>query len=82
MNTVTTPPVDMQAYMNSTAALLGLPLAPEHRPGVLRYLQLVAALAPRVNDFALSALTPADESGNNYTPVPAPAVPPHPVAGT
>ncbi len=69
MSTSTTTPVDLQAYMDSTAAMLGLPLAPEHRPGVLRYLQLVATLAPRVNDFALRTLTPADEPANHFTPV-------------
>ena len=62
--------VTLEAYMDSTAALLGLPLLPEHRPGVLRYLQLVSALAPRVTEFA-ATLAPADESGNTFTPVPA-----------
>jgi len=33
---------------------------------VLRYLQLVAGMAPRVMDFPLG---PADESGNVFVPV-------------
>ena len=55
-----------EAYVDAQCALLGLPLAPEHRPGVVRYLQLVAGMAPRVMDFAL---TPADESGSVFVPV-------------
>jgi hypothetical protein len=61
--------VNFERYVDEQAALLGLPLAPEHRPGVLRYLQLVAGMAPRVMDFAL---TPADESGNTFRLVAAP----------
>jgi hypothetical protein len=33
---------------------------------VLRYLQLVAGIAPRVMEFPLA---PADESGNTFVPV-------------
>jgi hypothetical protein len=58
--------MDCEAYVDAQSALLGLPIAPEHRPGVLRYLALVAAMAPRVMDFAL---TPADESGQVFVPV-------------
>jgi hypothetical protein len=58
--------MDFEAYVDAQSALLGLPIAPEHRPGVVRYLQLVAGMAPRVMDFAL---TPADESGNVFVPV-------------
>jgi hypothetical protein len=61
----------IEAFMEAQCALLGLTLAPEHRPGVLRYLQLAAAMAPRVMDFPLS---PHDESGNVFVPVaPAPS---------
>jgi hypothetical protein len=38
----------------------------QHRPGVLRYLQMVAQMAPRVMDFPLQ---PAVESGNAFQPV-------------
>ncbi len=60
--------VDLQASMDSTAALLGLPLHPDHRPGVLHYLKLVVSLAPLVTDFA-GTLSVADESGNSFVPV-------------
>ncbi|MCI1193257.1 DUF4089 domain-containing protein [Calidifontimicrobium sp. SYSU G02091] len=62
--------MDFDAYVDAQCALLGLVLTPEQRPGVVRYLQLVAGLAPRVMDFPLA---PADESGNVFVPV-APAV--------
>lgn len=62
--------MDFEAYVDAQSALLGLPIAPEHRPGVVRYLQLVYSIAPRVMDFAL---TPADESGSIFVPVAPPA---------
>ena len=57
---------DAEAWVDQQSALLGLPIAPAHRPGVVRYLQLVAGMAPRVMDFPL---TPADESGMTFVPV-------------
>jgi len=54
------------AWVDAQSAVLGLPLAPEHRPGVVRYAQLAMGLAPRVMDFAL---TPHDESGSVFVPV-------------
>ena len=59
--------MDFDAYVDAQSALLGLTITPECKPGVVRYLQLAASLAPRVMDFAL---TPADESGNVFVPVP------------
>ena len=58
--------MDTEAYVDAAAAALGLALAPDHRPGVIRYFQLAASMAPRVMDFPL---TPADESGNVFVPV-------------
>ena len=58
--------MDFEAYVDAQSALLGLPITPEQRPGVVRYLQLAAGFAPRVMDFAL---TPADESGSVFVPV-------------
>lgn len=58
--------MDVERYADATAQALNLPLAPEHRPGVLRYLQMVAQMAPRVMDFPLS---PALESSNVFRPV-------------
>ena len=62
--------LDMEAYVDAQCALLGLTLSAAQRPGVLRYMQLVAGMAPRVMDFCLA---PADESGNTFVPVAAPA---------
>jgi hypothetical protein len=58
--------MDFERYVDAQAELLGLTIAPEHRPGVVRYLQLVAGIAPRVMDFPLHV---ADESGNTFRPV-------------
>ena len=58
--------MDLEAYVDAQAALLGLPITPEQKPGVVRYLQLAATFAPRVMDFEL---TPADESGSVFMPV-------------
>ena len=58
--------MDFDAYLDAQSALLGLQITPEQRPGVLRYLQLAATMAPRVMDFKL---TPADESGSVFVPV-------------
>jgi hypothetical protein len=59
--------MELEAYLDAQSALLDLPIAAGHRPGVLRYLQLAAEMAPRVMDFEL---TPADESGSVFVPVP------------
>jgi hypothetical protein len=58
--------MDINAYVDAQCAMLGLQLTAEQRPGVVRYMQLVAGMAPRVMDFALM---PADESGNCFVPV-------------
>ncbi len=60
--------MDLEAYVDTQCALLGLVLTPEQRPGVLRYMQMVVGMAPRVMDFA-ATLGPADESGNHFVPV-------------
>jgi hypothetical protein len=58
--------VDFEAYVAQAVPLLGLPIAPEHLPGVVAYLDLAARIAQRVTDFPLE---PADESGNTFVPV-------------
>lgn len=58
--------MDVERYAEAAAQALNLPLGPEHRPGVLRYLQMVAQMAPRVMDFPLP---PAVESANAFRPV-------------
>lgn len=57
---------ELEAYVDASAALMGLPIAPEHRPGVLRYMALAAGLAQRVTDFPLDV---TDESGSVFLPV-------------
>jgi hypothetical protein len=55
-----------EAYVDAAAALLGLPLAPEHRPGVLGFFALAAAMADVVNAVPL---TPHDDSPMRFEPV-------------
>ena len=55
-----------ERFLDLAAASVGLSIPDECRPGVLRYLQLVETLAPKVMDFPLGA---ADESGNVFRPV-------------
>ncbi len=56
----------VEDLLDAQCALLGLRLAPEHRPGVIRYLQLAIDMAPRVMDFPLE---PSDEPANVFVPV-------------
>jgi Protein of unknown function (DUF4089) len=62
--------VDIERHVDVQCELLGLKLTPEQRPGVVRYMQLAVGLAPLVTEFA-ATLTPVDESGNTFVPVPA-----------
>ena len=58
----------VEAVMHAQAALLDLPIAPEHQPGVANYLALAAGMAEPV--IALAAtLGPHDESGSIFQPV-------------
>ena len=59
-------PEDIERHVDATAALIGLPLAPEHRPGVLSYFALAAKLAALVMD---APLTPTDEPAEVFVPV-------------
>ena len=56
-----------EAYVDATAALLGLPLAAEHRPGVLGFFALAASMAAVVDAVQL---TPHDDSPLRFEPVP------------
>jgi hypothetical protein len=60
-------PEAAERYVDATAAALGLPLAPEHRPGVLRFFGLAASMAALVEAVPLS---PHDESALRFEPVP------------
>ena len=55
-----------ELYVDATAALLGLPLAPEHRPGVLGFFALAASMAAVVEAVDL---TPHDDSPMRFEPV-------------
>ncbi len=59
-------PAQLEAAVDAAAALLGLPLAPEHRPGVLRFYALAADMAQVV---LAVPLTHEDESGAVFRPV-------------
>jgi hypothetical protein len=58
-------PEQVQAYVDAAAAALALPLAPEHRPGVLRYFALAAGFAAQLETVPL---TPHDEPAVNFVP--------------
>ena len=61
-------PEQLESVMHAQSALLGLPIAPEHQPGVVAYLSLAAGMAEPV--IALAARLDAhDESGSIFRPV-------------
>ncbi|MFT3954270.1 MAG: DUF4089 domain-containing protein [Piscinibacter sp.] len=64
MGTLT--PQQVEALVKASADAIGLPLAAEHRPGVIAFFTLAASLAERVMD---QPLTPEDESGSVFVPV-------------
>ncbi len=47
-------PLDLEAYLDAAAAIVGLPIAPEYRAEVLTNLQRTAAIAAAVLEFPLS----------------------------
>lgn len=59
-------PLQIEAYVDAVAAALGLPLAPEHRPGVLRYFGLAAEMAALVHGLPLST---HDEPAGAFVPI-------------
>jgi len=59
--------LDHGPYIDAAAAALQLRLSPQHRPGVLQFFALSAQMAELVQGLPL---TPADESGNVFVPVP------------
>jgi hypothetical protein len=58
--------MDAERYLDPAAEALGLAIAPEHRPGVVRYLQLAASMAALVTEFPLGR---DDEAANVFRPV-------------
>jgi hypothetical protein len=58
-------PAQAEAWLDAAAAALDLPIAPEHRPGVLRYLVLASGFAVEVEALPLA---PHDDSAVNFVP--------------
>ncbi len=56
----------IEAHVDAMAALLELPLMPEHRPGVLRYFALAAEMATLVSSLPL---TVHDEPAEAFVPI-------------
>ena len=46
-------PFDAEAYVDAAAKLIGLPLDPAHRPGVVLNLERIAQMAALVMEFPL-----------------------------
>jgi hypothetical protein len=46
-------PFDAEAYVDAAARLIGLPIDPAHRPGVVLNLERLAQMAALVMDFDL-----------------------------
>ena len=46
-------PFDPDAYVDAAAALIGLPIDPAHRPGVVVNLERIAQMAALVVEFPL-----------------------------
>ena len=57
---------DVKAAVDAAAAVLGLKIAAEYRPGVETYFALAAQMAELVEGLPLTA---ADESGAVFRPV-------------
>ena len=62
---MTMTPEQVEAYVDAAAAALQLPIAPEHRPGVLRYFALAASFAEQVEAVPLA---PHDEPAVSFVP--------------
>jgi hypothetical protein len=65
-------PAQTEAYVDAAAAMLDLPLDPEHRPGVLRFFALAAEFAAVVEAVPLDAHA---ESAVVFAPVSPEAAP-------
>ncbi len=55
-----------EAYVDAAAAALGLPIAAEHRPGVVHYVELAVAMAELVMTLPLEI---ADEPAPAFVPI-------------
>jgi Protein of unknown function (DUF4089) len=59
-------PAQIETYVDAAAAALQLPLAAEHRPGVLHYFALAASMAELVGAHPL-AIT--DDPAEAFVPI-------------
>ncbi len=59
-------PEEIDAWIDAASAALGLPIAPQHRPGVAAYFALAAGFAELVNSLPLGT---EDESAAAFAPV-------------
>jgi len=50
-------PFDAESYVDAAAALIGLPLDPAHRPGVILNIERIADMAALLMAFSLSEET-------------------------
>lgn len=64
-----------EQYVDAAAAAVGLHIAAEHRPGVLRFFRLAQTMADSLMAIDLG---PADESGSVFIPL----EPPQPEDGS
>jgi hypothetical protein len=46
-------PEELSAYVDETAKRVGLPIAPEHRPGVIQFTSVLLAQGALVMEFPL-----------------------------
>jgi len=59
-------PERIEAHVDASAALIGLPIGPEYRAGVVRYFGIAASLAELVMALPLAA---EDEPAPVFVPV-------------
>jgi hypothetical protein len=59
----------VEPFVDAAADAVGLKIAAEHRPGVVRFVQLAAGLADQVMAFELAT---DDESASVFAPVEVP----------
>ncbi|MDB6000553.1 MAG: hypothetical protein JWP52_2252 [Rhizobacter sp.] len=59
-------PLQIETYVDAAALAVGLPLQPEHRPGVIRFFALAAEFAALLDAVPL---TPHDDAAVVFAPV-------------
>ncbi|MEP7100271.1 MAG: AtzG-like protein [Burkholderiales bacterium] len=59
-------PAQIESYVDAAAAALQLPLAAEHRPGVLSYFALAASMAELVGAHPLGV---TDDPAEAFVPI-------------